>query len=343
MKKVGICANFGTKSDMNGGQIIKSLIVRDSIVEEIGKENVDLVNTYAWSRHPFKLFFKCFKIAANSKNIVIMPAHNGIKVFAPLFTFLKRIFKFKLHYIVIGGWIAEKAKNEKNLLRELKKIDFIYVETKTILEQLNSIGIYNTIKLNNFKNLEILNDIENYNNECINICIFSRINEKKGISDAIETINKCNEKGNGYHLDVYGPIEEEYKKEFNELLNKNEDNVTYKGIIDYNYCTNILKKYCFLLFPTRYRTEGIPGTIIDAYASGLPVVATRWDNYKDVIIEGETGITYNIGDNEELFNILKKIKKNVNLINKMRKNCLKKAEEYTPKNNISSILERLAD
>ncbi len=46
-----------------------------------------------------------------------------------------------------------------------------------------------------------------------------------------------------------------------------------------------MKKYDLLLFPTKYYTEGIPGTIIDAYFSGLPVLVSRWENHNDILYE----------------------------------------------------------
>ncbi len=49
-----------------------------------------------------------------------------------------------------------------------------------------------------------------------------------------------------------------------------------------------------MLFPTKFKTEGIPGTIIDAYASGLTVVSSIWDNYNEIIDDGITGIGYEI-------------------------------------------------
>mgnify|MGYP002519543662 CR=1 FL=1 len=30
-------------------------------------------------------------------------------------------------------------------------------------------------------------------------------------------------------------------------------------------------------------TEGVPGTIIDAYAAGLPIISAKWLNYGDIL------------------------------------------------------------
>ena len=50
-----------------------------------------------------------------------------------------------------------------------------------------------------------------------------------------------------------------------------------------------LVNYDLMLFPTRYYTEGLPGTIIDAYIANLPVIATEWKHAREFIKDGETG------------------------------------------------------
>ena len=66
----------------------------------------------------------------------------------------------------------------------------------------------------------------------------------------------------------------------------------------------MLKNYFLLAFPTKFYTEGIPGTILDAYAAGVPVIASKWESFFDVIEEGKTGIGYEFDNQKELEKIL---------------------------------------
>ncbi|MFR3494185.1 MAG: glycosyltransferase [Blautia sp.] len=52
--------------------------------------------------------------------------------------------------------------------------------------------------------------------------------------------------------------------------------IRYKGMVPFNQSTEVLKNYDALLFPTYYEGEGFAGTIIDAFAAGLPVIASDW-------------------------------------------------------------------
>ena len=94
------------------------------------------------------------------------------------------------------------------------------------------------------------------------------------------------------------------------------------GIFFLNYLisdNNVIKGYYMLLFPTHFTTEGIPGTIIDSYAAGVPVIASKWDGFNDVIDNGVTGIGYQCLHNECLQAAIEDAIKSPNKIKEMKK------------------------
>ena len=95
------------------------------------------------------------------------------------------------------------------------------------------------------------------------------------------------------------------------------------------------------LFPTKYKTEGVPGSIIDSYFAGLPVLASKWESYNDVIDEGKTGIGFEFGNYEDFVAKLKWSIENSGAINKMKFECVRKAKEYTPESVISEFIKQL--
>lgn len=108
------------------------------------------------------------------------------------------------------------------------------------------------------------------------------------------------------------------------------DFIHYKGCVPAEDSTRILRQYFALLFPTKFPTEGIPGTIIDGYAAGTPVISAKWNSFADVVDDGKTGIGFEQLNINELMDLLNVVALNPDIINSLRANCLKKAEEFTP-------------
>jgi glycosyltransferase involved in cell wall biosynthesis len=46
--------------------------------------------------------------------------------------------------------------------------------------------------------------------------------------------------------------------------------------------------------------ENFPRTIVEAFAAGLPVIASRIGALADIVTEGQTGLLFNAGDSEDL-------------------------------------------
>ena len=103
----------------------------------------------------------------------------------------------------------------------------------------------------------------------------------------------------------------------------------------------MLKNYFALLFPTHYFTEGIPGTIIDAYAAGVPVISAKWGSFSDVINEGITGFSYKFNNVTDLIKRLGYVANNANCITDLKLNCLEKSRYYLPCSIVKILIEKL--
>ena len=342
MYKVGICGHFGGNHAFVDGQTVKTKVLKEELELILGTGQVMCIDTYNWKRNRLKLFFQCFLLLIKCNNIIILPAQHGVKVFVPFFSLLNKIFRRRIHYFVVGGWLPLLINQKRLLVKFLKLFDNIFVETAFIKNSLNANGLTNIQIIPNFKNLKIIKEEELQTNfsKPYKLCVFSRIMKEKGIEDAIEVISKINSSCNGVVcvLDIYGPINSEYEKEFSLLIKSSPDYINYKGVVDFNSSVEVLKNYYLLLFPTKSKTEGIPGTIIDAYAAGVPVVASKWNSAEEIVIAGKTGYVYEFDDITSFTIILEKIFDKPDVIKKMKKECIKKAKDFTPR---SVIIEKL--
>jgi Glycosyltransferase len=346
MKEVGICGAFGDGKAFSGGQPVKVKMIIEEMQRVYGINEVKTVNTWAWKRNPLKLLLGIFLLTLNCKNIIILPARNGVQIIIQLFLFANRIFSRNIHYIVVGGWLPAIIKNNNKLKKQIGKLRGIYVETKSMLKELEEIGLNNVIYMPNCKRLEVLDDSELVYNlkEPYRVCYYSRITPDKGIEDAINAIQEINKRINRtvYILDIYGPVHYIYRKKFLELQKSFPDYIRYCGVKEPYESVNILKNYFLQLFPTHFLTEGVPGSIIDSYFAGVPVLAPYWNSYKDVIDENETGIGYKFNDYSALVAALVDIAENPQKIVSMKRNCIQKAKIYMPDSVIRDFIQYLS-
>lgn len=210
-------------------------------------------------------------------------------------------------------------------------------------EQLESQGYDNVEVIPNCKELDILDTKTIKYTEGIpyRLCTFSRVIKEKGIEDAVQAVCEINSKYDDIfaELDIYGQIEDSQKEWFEQLQASSPQYIRYKGMVPFNQSTEVLKNYDALLFPTYYEGEGFAGTIIDAFAAGLPVIASDWKYNSEIIKQGITGVITKTHSISELKNAILSINSDVEKWNFMRKNCISEAKMYLPANAMKKLID----
>ena len=272
---------------------------------------------------------------------------NGMKIYFPMMYYASKLLRRRVYHDVIGGNLGDFVRRYPKWKKYLNSFKVNWVEFENMNKDLVSVGVTNGKVLPNFKNLEINYDYsegEEYNKNGYHFCTFSRVMKEKGITDAIETIKKYNSQNEKKaYLDVWGPVADEYKEEFDTLLKENAEFVKYMGCADFSKSVETLKKYYALLFPTYWSGEGFPGTIIDAFSAGIPLIATDWNANSEIITHMETGIIYPREEFKDLFDGINYSIKNEEEFVKMKKNCSEEAKKYLVEANITKIIKELGE
>jgi glycosyltransferase involved in cell wall biosynthesis len=341
--KVSIIGYLAKQKPLYDGQTVKTKQLMSVLHDHLSGDEIGGLDMQGMRRSPVSFFWNFFKLCRNSDNVIILPAHGSLLLF-PLLCILFRGKDTKLVYDVIGGWLSGYIEKYSYLKAILKRFDQIWVETTVMKKALEEKGFNNLTVVPNFKNLYILKE-EELNMEIslpIRLCVFSRITEMKGIDDAVKSVTETtNTDSSFFSLDIYGQIDSSYTEHFSELQKHFPENIRYCGCVDASKSTEVLREYDALMFPTKYPTEGLPGTLIDAYSAGLPVISAKWNSFSDFVEEGKTGVGYTQCDYEELLATLRKIQKNPSMLINMKKNCLKKAKEYSAETVGKQILSLL--
>lgn len=343
---IGICGHFSDSAVALNGQTVKTKILTEALEETYGKDCIFRCDTHGWKKRPFSFGFGFLKLLICCKNIVLLPAQSAILTLFPLFVILNRLFRRKIHYYVVGGWLLESIEEHPKLIKYLKAIDGIYVELHSMKTQLLEMGFSNVFYVNKFRKLNIISEeeIPATSQLPLKFCIFSRIMKEKGVEEAIDSVFETNKKHKKTvcKLDIYGQIDPNYKERFEEICSHLPEGVSYNGFIDFSRSGEVLKNYDALLFPTYYEGEGYANTVVDAYASALPVIATDWKYNREVVHDGSDGIIYDYRTPERLTEIIDEFVINPDKLLSMRKNARRRAFEYEPKKAINSLLNNIS-
>lgn len=330
--KIGICGHFGGGEVFLDGQTVKTKIVYEALCSLHSSENIKTVDTYKIKKRLIPVLFGTFRLFSGSDVCIMLPAHNGLKVFSRLFAFLKKLYKKKTYYVVIGGWLPEFIKDKPKIRASLETFDGILVETDTMRAALNELGYDNVAVLPNFKKLNLIEQAEiAFEHEIpYRLCTFSRVMKEKGIEDAINAVRMINEKigKTVFTLDIYGQIDSGYAEEFERARENFPEYISYRGLVPFDRSSEVLREYCCLLFPTYYSGEGFAGTLIDAFASALPVIASDW-KYNPEIVDDEVGVIFRAGDVQDLCRVLEDVYNGKYDLSAMRTSCLARARHYS--------------
>ena len=346
MTKVSVIGLFCTGREVSDGQSIKTRIITEELEKALGAQHVRRIDTYGWKKHPVKLFADSVRAVLQSENVVFMTDAGGIKIFPWLLLGANLFCRHKLHYVVVGAWLVSYLEKQPLIAAFLRRFDTIFVETTVLKEGLEGLGFRNVRLMPNCKPLEILprEQLTGEQTEPYRFCTFSRVMREKGIEDAVDAVRavNCQLGRTACTLDIYGHVDDSQRDWFDALRADFSEDIHYRGIIPYAESVDTIKGCHALLFPTRFYTEGIPGTIIDAYAAGVPVISARWESFSDVVDEGITGWGYAFNEPGALTKLVYEAVTAPDTLRNMKENCLKKANDYLPGQVMDILLRELS-
>lgn len=187
--------------------------------------------------------------------------------------------------------------------------------------------LYNPVKIGKIR--------EKNDSETINILFMGRIGKRKGVYDIIKAANLLNNS----KIKIYMYGDGEYD-EIDKIIKENnlQDRVILSGWIAGYQIEQAYQNADIYILPSY--NEGLPMSILEAMAWGLPVISTNVGGIPDAVIENENGYLIKPGDYEELANKIMLLANDKNLRKKMGYKSYVMARE---KFDISIVISRLKD
>lgn len=111
--------------------------------------------------------------------------------------------------------------------------------------------------------------------------------------------------------------------------------VTFEGMLPHDEVRRRLRDAAVLVQPSL--AEGMPNTVLEAMAHGVPVVATAVAGLPEIVVDGRTGFLLERRDPGLLASRLRKVLSDRETWERMSEACRERAREYSPE----AVLPRL--
>jgi len=205
-----------------------------------------------------------------------------------------------------------------------KKCDGIITATPFIEKRFSTIN-KNTITINNFPLTKELQKTQSNFKECNSVCYIGGISQIRGIKQMINSLSSLND----ITLLLAGKFSSKRLKEEISSLD-GWKNVKELGQISREESITI-KKQSFagliLFLPVPNHINAQPNKMFEYMASGIPVIASNFPLWKEIIDNNNCGICVDPLNNNEIINAITLLRKNPELAKKMGGNGIKMVNE----------------
>lgn len=312
------------------GDTMKNQLFLDRFVQVFDK--VITVDTMNWKQRPWVMLKLVTTLMTHRKAKVIISANPGSAD-----TLIRFIKKMRLpndcFYWVVGGSFHDMIKEGRFSAASYDFLKGIFVQGQSMVDSLKDSGLNNAVYVANSKIINHYGNKLPKQDDKTHFVFLSRVEEYKGCTDIINSIDALNKSGYQGRFDVvfYGRVSEDasYAQKFQAMVDERQD-VEYRGVLNLRDARNYdeLANYDVMLFPTYWHGEGFPGIVIDAYIASLPIIASDWNLNKDVIEDGVTGWIIPSHDTEALIERMKYVIDHPEDVIKMSANCKERAAQY---------------
>ena len=333
--RILIIGHFGGKESFSDGQTIKTKTLFFALKKYVTND-IEIVDTF-YKKNLFKFYFMLKKAIRRCDHIFVLLSKNGMKFIFPLLYRYSKNNKKNIYHDVIGGSLFKYVSENKLMKKYIQSFKVNFLETESMVEDLKSIGVMNVCWLPNFKNVTPRFNEYQKGDRGFRFFTLSRVIKEKGILsaiDAVEKMNRVSEKK--CFLDIFGPVDEQFKKTFFEKINANTF-VRYCGTLTQVNIPSTISNYYCMLFPTTWIGEGFPGSVVDSFSASVPVIATDFAYNSEIIVHLKTGLLYPNKEFVSLYDCLKYVVNNEDAVSQMKNECYKQSFKYTADFNIKII------
>lgn len=328
-QKVFILGYFGFETNQIDGQTLRTRNVYQLLKEKKTNAELKIYDTEKFQKSRFSLF-RLIWLLIWCDYLIYLPGLNNLLKIYPLIKVIRKFSNFKIIHIAIGGWLYEFIKEHPSYIQDFQTFEKILVQTKGVGNRIKeSTSLVNIEYFPNFRIHNFKLEKKAMNTEVLKLVFMARISKSKGLEVIFrfaEELKRDENKKISIHF--YGPMDEDSKLYFYNEKEK-YDFVKYYGAVEPLEVYEKLSDYDVLLLPTHYDGEGFPGSILDAYISGIPVIVSNWKDLPEFVDQGDTGFVYDLEKEDDFRNYIYKLEKDRVLLDRMKRQVIVKSAEFS--------------
>jgi glycosyltransferase involved in cell wall biosynthesis len=167
---------------------------------------------------------------------------------------------------------------------------------------------------------------------CRRFVFVGQVRREKGLVELVEAMTGVPE---GVTVDVFGPRFDDLPSD----LFDGHRGVAYRGTLQPHEVAARISTYDALVLPTLWKHEGYPGVVLEAYAAGLPVVASRIGGIPEILDE-HVGVLVDPGDVGGLRRAMTRLATDADACAILRANARARAEAFSTRRWADEFVER---
>ncbi len=299
---IGSRQNKYDPTDTGGVSILFELLISELEKRDIPFIPIDTLS----ANHGGKgttLIYSLYHILKNIRKVDYISLHairNSYLTLGPILVILSKIFQKNLSLRIFAGDFEDKYLISNPIQKFLMR--FILKHSNSVFFELHHlVSTFKQYNQNTYWFPNVRDEkIKNHRNRTYQkrFVFIGSINPKKGIDELCEVVQKLDK---DIVCDIYGPIKsKKYStKYFQEI------GVNYKGSLTSDRVLDVMNSYDVLILPSHI--EGYPGVIIEAFALGMPVIATKLQGIMEMCTDNKNSLLIDVQKPEQLLEAIKSI------------------------------------
>lgn len=245
--------------------------------------------------------------------------------------FTKLMYRFKRRVMarsvlmVMGGVVEDVIQAGPDFMAMYSTYRRVFLEFPGMARKLTEAGVTNAAVYPNGRPRPDIFQPVTAGADTLQCVFFSQIEPNKGVDRILEAAKELPEVQFHFYGRIIPAYQEVFMREINGL-----DNVQYHGLFtgSSDAVYGQLSQYDVLLLPTRCKTEGLPGILIEAKIAGIPSIITGINYNREIVNNGVDGFILQEDTAVCLAQAIRTLDSDRSLLLRMKHAARESAEQY---------------